>query len=487
MLDLFDPTNFVYRPACLFPLASQYPNYPAWTFTAHHTWNRWAERYKEARRRRLAPSAGLCKKAGNLLREAYRTGICFWVWNALATFPPIRDHADLWRWCGNWSAYLRRVEEAGQRWQGQRDFFSLRVWDRNGGLEGKLCFTKKAGLWENDPLLIAPGSDASLLNAAAPLLSETEPSEEEWGSWHIRLFWLSFNRWQEPSKEPTSAAFFATLPPLTIDKQGFLHTLSELTWDFMRCLEGTNRPAERDIPDFDSMRRALDSVVRWCEPHLPKGLFDKSIREIPVERMIALLRWECGKARQLVEGLDYVQRKSGIPQDFGGAVQQIWEDAEWYVKPPRIPLQITNKAQALEAVALLENCKSGKPNGILGSPESNHSGSLERWTKAQNQNKKDQSAQQTRHSPDFRSVHWFGSNYTFTGTQAACVKILWQEWEKGTPEIGQETILEEAGTSGNRLIDVFRNRGFKTGYHPAWGNMIVPGSTKGAFRLNPKK
>src|SRR5262249_42828715 len=30
------------------------------------------------------------------------------------------------------------------------------------------------------------------------------------------------------------------------------------------------------------------------------------------------------------------------------------------------------------------------------------------------------------HGPDFRSVDWYGTPYTFTATQAACVKVLWE-------------------------------------------------------------
>jgi len=83
-----------------------------------------------------------------------------------------------------------------------------------------------------------------------------------------------------------------------------------------------------------------------------------------------------------------------------------------------------------------------------------------------------------RHSADFRSVHWYGDNYTFSPTQAACVKVLWMAWENGTPELGQETILEhpEVEAESKRLVDVFKG-------HPAWSRMIVKGNTAGAYRL----
>lgn len=86
-----------------------------------------------------------------------------------------------------------------------------------------------------------------------------------------------------------------------------------------------------------------------------------------------------------------------------------------------------------------------------------------------------------RHSPDFRSVHWFGADYAgesgFTPLQAAIVSILWEAWENRTPDVGAAYLLDRAGSarSKQRLDAVFHG-------HPAWGRMIVSRS-KGAFRL----
>ena len=82
------------------------------------------------------------------------------------------------------------------------------------------------------------------------------------------------------------------------------------------------------------------------------------------------------------------------------------------------------------------------------------------------------------HSADFRSVRWYGSEYSFTTKQACCVEHLWNAWEKGTPELSQAFLLESAGSDGQRLSDIFRRS-------PAWGKMIVPGKSKGTYRLNP--
>ncbi|MCK6465093.1 MAG: hypothetical protein L6Q93_09670, partial [Phycisphaerae bacterium] len=83
-----------------------------------------------------------------------------------------------------------------------------------------------------------------------------------------------------------------------------------------------------------------------------------------------------------------------------------------------------------------------------------------------------------RHSSDFRSVQWHGVDYTFTATQAAIVKQLWEAYENGTPDVGGDTLLVNAESDTRRMADVFKK-------HPAWGSMIVEGTTKGTYRLAP--
>ncbi len=88
-----------------------------------------------------------------------------------------------------------------------------------------------------------------------------------------------------------------------------------------------------------------------------------------------------------------------------------------------------------------------------------------------------------RHSSDFTFVYWFGTEHTFTKTQAACVRVLWEEWEKKTPALSEETIIEKAGSQGSRLRDVFKSK--KKGIHEAWGTMIVEAG-KGSFQLQER-
>lgn len=87
------------------------------------------------------------------------------------------------------------------------------------------------------------------------------------------------------------------------------------------------------------------------------------------------------------------------------------------------------------------------------------------------------------HSDDFRSVVWLGTPYTFTKNQAACVKVLWEAWTAGTPELEGLTVVTRADVAQTRLIDVFRSKGKA---HSAWGTMIVQGTSKGAYRLNDR-
>lgn len=89
------------------------------------------------------------------------------------------------------------------------------------------------------------------------------------------------------------------------------------------------------------------------------------------------------------------------------------------------------------------------------------------------------------HTPDFRSIRWGSKSFSFTEKQAACVRILFEAWQKGTPELNQVTILAaaESSLSDNavpRLRDLFRR-------HLAWDVLIVKGQQKGCYRLSDPK
>ena len=82
------------------------------------------------------------------------------------------------------------------------------------------------------------------------------------------------------------------------------------------------------------------------------------------------------------------------------------------------------------------------------------------------------------HSSDFRSVRWYEAQYSFTADQSHVVRILWEHWRQGTPDVGDESLLSAVDPQSppNRMNVLFRK-------HPAWGTMIVAGQTKGTHRL----
>jgi len=102
---------------------------------------------------------------------------------------------------------------------------------------------------------------------------------------------------------------------------------------------------------------------------------------------------------------------------------------------------------------------------------------LTNWTieagNAMRSNNKDE----VKHSTDFRCLDWYGQEFTFTPMQAACLKTLYENWSNSTPVVGEQTILESADSSSDRLRDVFDK-----GKHPAWETIIKP-ANKGAFQL----
>jgi len=82
------------------------------------------------------------------------------------------------------------------------------------------------------------------------------------------------------------------------------------------------------------------------------------------------------------------------------------------------------------------------------------------------------------HGDDYRSLRWFGTVYNFTANQAPVVKLLFEHWTRGTPDISGETLLNavDPASPPERLNLVFRG-------NAAWGSIIVRGATKGAYRL----
>lgn len=70
-----------------------------------------------------------------------------------------------------------------------------------------------------------------------------------------------------------------------------------------------------------------------------------------------------------------------------------------------------------------------------------------------------------RHSPDFRSVRWFGVDYAFSPAQSLIVKELWAAWEHGTPKVGAAALLEAADMVSDKISELFKRS-------EAWGAMV---------------
>lgn len=81
-----------------------------------------------------------------------------------------------------------------------------------------------------------------------------------------------------------------------------------------------------------------------------------------------------------------------------------------------------------------------------------------------------------RHSVDFASVFWEGDKYTFTAAQSQVIRLLWEAMDNLTNEVRQETLLEAASSDSDSIKELFRG-------HPAWSKLIIPGATKGTYRL----
>jgi hypothetical protein len=84
------------------------------------------------------------------------------------------------------------------------------------------------------------------------------------------------------------------------------------------------------------------------------------------------------------------------------------------------------------------------------------------------------------HAPDFASVNWYGTIYTFSKKQRLVVANLWRAHEEGYEWLSQESLLDAADSDCQRLRDLFRG-------HPAWDAMIVSalpsGGPPGGYRL----
>jgi len=83
------------------------------------------------------------------------------------------------------------------------------------------------------------------------------------------------------------------------------------------------------------------------------------------------------------------------------------------------------------------------------------------------------------HSPDFRSVNFCGQEFCFSAMKSRVVQVLFENWQKGAPDTGQDCLIEaaESKRQDSSIAQLFRG-------DAAWGTMIIPGTTKGTFRIS---
>jgi predicted Rdx family selenoprotein len=86
--------------------------------------------------------------------------------------------------------------------------------------------------------------------------------------------------------------------------------------------------------------------------------------------------------------------------------------------------------------------------------------------------------QEFKFSSDGRSLNWNGKQHALTPQQAQIIQVLHEHYESGTPDVGDQYILVELGTSNSRLRDTFRDC-------PLWNTLIVS-KKKGTHRLDPE-
>lgn len=209
--------------------------------------------------------------------------------------------------------------------------------------------------------------------------------------------------------------------------------------------------ASGDDEDSQNFRRLPDNFELSAKHHV-HGLKKQAIQEVTKAGEPAFFG---PKIKTAVEAFcSFAPAANREPVGSEGRVKRLLDSEEWN----RLREALDELATYVPALTIADGIAAHRPDD---KPEAAGSGVV--------------------HSTDFRSIRWFGVLYTFTTTQAACVKVLWQNWEQGTPVISEVTILDEAGSAGHRLRDVFDK-----GNHPALGTMITSAG-KGAFQLTENK
>jgi hypothetical protein len=237
------------------------------------------------------------------------------------------------------------------------------------------------------------------------------------------------------------------------------------------------RPADVQQPAVDAQSETLTDQHR--SPNFDYTRFNEAICEMTREEEAkATASWEdfaayCVKRRDDLDAAclfpheEEYQYRTNVA-DLWDLARKMGGPTNW---PPPMP-QVRTLQAAQAAIDTLIQWVNAHPSSIKPAPEA----ALGERTASGKQASK--AVADVSHSDDFRCLRWCKAEYTFTPTQAACVRVLYEAWQNGSPVMGQAAILEAAESSGGRLRDVFDK-----GKHPAWGKLIVS-PRKGAYRLS---
>lgn len=89
---------------------------------------------------------------------------------------------------------------------------------------------------------------------------------------------------------------------------------------------------------------------------------------------------------------------------------------------------------------------------------------------------------------DGRCVNWNGTLYSFGPRQGIAVRMLYEAWRKGVPDVGGDAILEavDHASPPRSVSALFQPKsGNRKEERAAFGSLIVEGGTKGSYRLSP--
>ena len=85
-------------------------------------------------------------------------------------------------------------------------------------------------------------------------------------------------------------------------------------------------------------------------------------------------------------------------------------------------------------------------------------------------------------SPGHRSWNCDGAIFGFTAFQAIVLEVLYSAWlARHSADVSQSQVLWDLGLKSTQFKSLFKKNGKM---HAAWGTLIIPGATKGTYRLN---